>query len=612
MLLACLGLSAACTPPAADNVATTKQAISIYPYQANFPQTEIGKTSSGVSFTLYADYDGEYAEVTAVNVNCPDFFVNAPLPGYVYYYCDYYDPYYGYCYNEYYESYTFQAFFRPTIAGPVSCVATVHTTAGNYQVTLSGTGTVPPVKIDVQPSSLAFGDVRRGSDSDALQLTVRNQGGMTMTVSSMSITGTGASAYAMVSGATPPYTVAPNGSSVHTVRCNPATTGAKPATLTIASNDPATPNKTVPLSCNGIDSNLALSPSPAVFTTTRVGEPVDRTITIANSGAATSTLDSVSVTGDMIMMAGPSGPLTLAANGGSTTVQVRFPATAKGEASGMLVVMHDGGQQRTAQLSATALATSMSMNPDGLIDFGPMCVGQRRDQEVMIRANEEGPFVVQQVTGATAPFEVTTPSLPAQVEGNGANDVTITVAAEPSDAGRQTATVTVATDIPAAEPRELSLVVTGLPAGVSGAPDTVDFGARPIEQTTIGQQVHLANCDADGVNWSNARIEGRDASEFAIVSEPSSASIGPTETATWLIVMQAKARGPKEATFAVDHDGGTATVFLTGLGVGGDDEEGDDRRGSYYSCSAGAGGSGGLVLLGLALLGTRRRRTRAR
>jgi MYXO-CTERM domain-containing protein len=54
----------------------------------------------------------------------------------------------------------------------------------------------------------------------------------------------------------------------------------------------------------------------------------------------------------------------------------------------------------------------------------------------------------------------------------------------------------------------------------------------------------------------------------------------------WLIVLQAHTVGPKQASFAVDYDGGTASIELDGEGLG-DLGAGDGGRGSYYACSTG-------------------------
>ena len=56
--------------------------------------------------------------------------------------------------------------------------------------------------------------------------------------------------------------------------------------------------------------------------------------------------------------------------------------------------------QRSAQLAAQALGTSMSVTPDGDIDFGPVCSGQTKDQAFTIIGNDEGSFKVNAISHA--------------------------------------------------------------------------------------------------------------------------------------------------------------------------------------------------------------------
>lgn len=81
--------------------------------------------------------------------------------------------------------------------------------------------------------TLAFGDVQSGVTQD-LPITIRNVGLSTLTISSVTITGTAAARYTKTD---PAFSIAPLTSSVCTVRFSPTTLGAQPAVLTIASND---------------------------------------------------------------------------------------------------------------------------------------------------------------------------------------------------------------------------------------------------------------------------------------------------------------------------------------------------------------------------------------
>jgi uncharacterized protein (TIGR03382 family) len=378
--------------------------------------------------------------------------------------------------------------------------------------------------------------------------------------------------------------------------------------MTIRSNDMDEGTVTIPLSCNGIDSNLVVAPSPVQLPTTRVGEPVQATVTLQNTGNLPTQIESVTVTGQDLSMtsAPPVGQLDPQT---SKPVTVSFAAASAESATGDLVVTFDNGMQRTVQLTAQALGTSMSVTPDGDIDFGPVCSGQTADQTFVVVGNDQGSFKINTISTPDAPFTLNAPTLPANVQGVGGNQVMFTVSAAPTAAGHQVSSMMVDTDIPGGTPHMINLAVDGLAAGVSATPESLDFGSNPIQATTIGQEVHLSNCSAAAITAMNARIEGTDAADFAIVQQPDSAMIQPAQNASWLVVLQAHTTGPKEASFVVDFDGGTASVPLAGEGLG--DMTGSDAPGgekSYYTCSAGGASSAWpLVLIGLALTVRRRR-----
>lgn len=586
-----------------------------------FPTTEVGSTSAATAISVRpagSPSTASYDEVTSVTASCPDFIVSAGgLPAAVYrtVICDscsgtICQPLAApICYTDEYVTYSFSASFRPNVAASVSCVVTI-TTNGTTQrtLTLFGTGSAPPIDIDVQPTSVAFGDVRRNTASTAATISVKNLGGSALGVSGVTISGP----FAITAGPTGGTTVQPGGSQPYTVTCNPTAVGGVSGSLTVTSNDPATPTITVPVSCNGIDSNLDITPSPSQIPTTRVGEPRVATITLRNSGAASMTIASVALTGtDMTMLTAP--PAGTVLNGGATSMaQVQFGATASGDATGMIVVTYDGGQVRSVPIAARALNTSMALTPDGAVDLGPVCIGQSKDQEFKVIANDQGPFAINQISTPAAPFIVGTPTLPATVQGAGATTVMFTVTATPTTTGPAASSMAITTDIPGGGPRQIDLQVEGLPAGVSGTPALLDFGSSPVEVTTLGANVQITNCATTPAMLMNARIEGPDASEFAIVLPPASSTVAASSTVSWLVVMATRTTGVKNATFIVDGPDGPVTVELTGEGLGelGPDPTNPDGKPSYYACSAGGSATSAWPLaLAFALLLSRRRRT---
>jgi hypothetical protein len=600
----------------------------------DFGTQQIGTTSAAHTITISPGPTNQNDTVKAITASCPDFVINAGgLPADVFRVCDVVSkpdetPVTGQtgmtgqmsvtgptsvttvttvtCPTRQIQTYTFDASFRPMVARQVSCVVTVTETdnhtgdTNDRSITLTGTGQPPPYHVDVQPASVAFGDVRRNTDSSRAVVVVTSTGGSPLTVSSVTLS----AGFAVQAVPTGSVQLGPNESQSYPVVCHPTGVGAMTGQLVVASNDPVQPTVTVPLTCKGIDSNLDITPSPAVLPTTRVGEPIDATIALHNTGTASMILQSVSLAGTGITLASspPSG-MMLAATA-STSVGVHFEASDPGNASAILVATYDGGQIRSTQITARALPTSLAITPDGEVDLGPVCRLQRRTQDFSLVANDLGGFMLAGISDPGAPFTVSGPAMPVKVLGAGASQVRFSVVAMPTEVGVATAPLVLHTDIPRAKDHTLQLSVLGLPPGISATPESIDLGSNPLNTTTLGQEVHLSNCTGAPIGFSNARIEGGDALDFAIVQQPSSAMIASAGRATWLIVLQAHSVGVKQSTFKVDHDGGTASIAIVGEGLG----DLGKGRASYYACAAGRPSA--LWPIAIALIGVVRRRRR--
>jgi len=611
----CLGLLAVAACQGSPSESETAQFALVRVSTPTFPTELIGVSSPPQTITISPPGGGPFSDdITAISSSCGAFTVNAPgLPAVVDETCDVGCP--GppqticpvACIPDIYDTYSFTATFTPNVAGTITCTIYITGSSASTTLTVSGIGTAPPIEISVSPGSIAFGDVRRNTTSTPVGISVSSIGGSTLSVGSV----TASAGFTITSGPTGAYNLAPGGSQPYTLECAPTATGAMSGSFVVTSNDPTHPTVTLPLSCNGIDSNLSITPSPATIPTTRVGEPLVQTIDLSNTGTASMTLESVTFTGtDMALMSAPAAGTVLSAGGGAANAQVSFAATSAESVTGSLVATYDGGQTRTVQVTGQALATAMSVNPDGMVDFGPVCAGQTKDQTFTVIGDADGSFVISALSTPDAPFTVTAPTLPASVAGDGANMVTFDVVAAPTAVGSVQSQVTVTTDIPGGTPDTIMLAVEALDAGVTPSPDSVYFGVAPVQTTTIGQQITLSNCSTTAVQTSNPRIVGTNASEFAIVSTPPQSQIPANGAASWLVVFEAQEVGNEAATFMVDYDGGTASVALTGDGAGSDAGSGTGPAGekSYYTCSAGHPASLWPIVFAIGFVVRRRRR----
>lgn len=513
-------------------------------------------------------------------------------------------------------TYAFDAKFTPVGSGSSSCAVRIAYTsqvsgsAGEYTLVLDGTGVAPSFLLNVSPSSINFGDHPVGATSSGTRVTIANAGSAPLTVNgsnsnstNFTVTSVGGSTFA-----TQPLGV--GSAAAYDVRCAPQALGVLGGTLTFTS---AAGPKTVALSCRGIgSSSLSIDPVPAAFASTLVGRaPADVDITITNTGNIPTTLSvSLAAAGSDLTFAPGGNPDGQGLGSGSSTrVTLRYAAAAPQPSGqiGTVTVNYSGAgaTPRDIAINAEALVGDVGISP-AVVDFGPVCAGSTANKDVMVYASAAGDVQLVSVGAPVAPFDVT--ASPGLLVGNHGNELALQASVAPTVAGEVSDTLVLSTNLPTTPTREVELRAIALPDGVSPTPEVVHFGAAMIDTTTSAREIALSNCGQAPIQITAARVEGPSASDFAIVSPADPAmTLGQTETATFLVIMNARANGAKQAQVVIDYVGGSVSVPLDGNAFGGDSGDVLDRE-TYYACSTG-GAAGGLPIA-LALVALRRRRRR--
>jgi hypothetical protein len=495
--------------------------------------------------------------------------------------------------------YSFPATFTPTVAGAQSCVITVTLDGGPKTVMVTGNGLPPPREIDLSRTSLAFGDVRRTATSSPQTVVVSNTGSAALTISSASVSG---AAFSL--GGAASTTIAGNSSYTYTLTCAPANAlGPLSGTFTIVSDDPDEGTLALPLSCTGVDSNLTVQPSP-IAVTTRVDEPREVTVELVNSGGAPMDVTSVTIAGnDLELVAAPTG---LIPAGGTMQARLRYMARAEADISGMLTVSFDG-QTRAVPVSARAKTAAMSISPDGDVDLGAVCVGTSKEQTFSALGAGGAGFVISNVAVSGEGFALATAAGPINVAGAGANTVAIRAVATPVTPGPMTGSVRVTTDIPGEAPRAINVTALAIAEGVGAAPASHDFDLTLVNEPSSVQSISIANCSGGVLAISGVAVEGPDAADFRVITEPSR-SIAPSGTSSMLLEMRARTPGAKVANLVISHGEGSTVVPLSGEGYLPRVEA--ERIGTYYACSAQGGSGAWLLGIGLGAMTLLRRRRR--
>jgi len=210
--------------------------------------------------------------------------------------------------------------FTPSAAGNASAATTIADNAAGSPQSLILTGTVPAPIVSFAPTRLNFAPQALGTASAAQTVTVNNTGSATLNISSVAITGTNRSEFALVSGTTCVNgTMVPAGSSCAVnVTFTPSVAGNASAALTITDNAADSPEM-VPLSGSTPppDFSFGAPPSPQTIS---AGQTATFSLSLSGSNGFTG---SVSFT---CSGAPPASDCTISPNpatvGGSTPAMV--------------------------------------------------------------------------------------------------------------------------------------------------------------------------------------------------------------------------------------------------------------------------------------------------
>jgi subtilase family serine protease len=192
--------------------------------------------------------------------------------------------------------------FDPTAAGTFTATLSFNDNApaSPQTVSLSGTGTGVPV-VSLSPASLTFAATTTGTSSVEQTVTLKNTGTGPLTISSLSITGASAAAFAQSSNCS--TSLAAGASCPITVLFKPTTGGALSAVLSVADNATGS-SQTIALAGTGIAPLPAASLSAVSLTfpvtplssSASAPSPV-QAVTLTNTGKAALTIKSIALAG---------------------------------------------------------------------------------------------------------------------------------------------------------------------------------------------------------------------------------------------------------------------------------------------------------------------------
>ena len=251
------------------------------------------------------------------------------------------------------EDIEFTVVYNPTVIGVLE-IATIRISSNDPFapfVDLTATGMQgTPALVTAIADSGDFGSVCVGSFKDE-ELTINNSGTCPLLVTAIN----SSSGEFPAPHLSAPLLVNPGSSTEAAIRFQPASFGAKGATITLISNDPAGP-RTVSVSGVAPAPRLALMiANSGSFGNCCVGSFKDEPLTLSNSGRCTLTITNIaSSSGEFVVPEVLSYPLTVEA-AGSLEVPLRFqPASFGPKSANITVTSDDPGGPKTIAVSGNA------------------------------------------------------------------------------------------------------------------------------------------------------------------------------------------------------------------------------------------------------------------
>lgn len=274
-----------------------------------------------------------------------------------------------------------------TSPGPLTATLTVTTNdPSTPTITVPATGVVGLPKAVITPDALDFATACPTGSTDR-SLVVTNTGTAPLTITSITLGAGSSSLLSVVAAPTLPQTLAVGAHLAFTVRLTvpPGTPGGPvTGTVVVATDDPANPTTTLPVTGQIGAATLSVSAAQLAFGGVAVDDRTslsmkDLPLTLSNSGTCGLDLAANALSlgganaGDFSIVGAPSLPLTLPP-GASVQVTVRFDPSAGGQRSAVLTITPSApATSVVVALTGTGLLPAVAFTPAS-ITFAPTVI----------------------------------------------------------------------------------------------------------------------------------------------------------------------------------------------------------------------------------------------
>jgi len=356
--------------------------------------------------------------------------------------------------------------FDPTTGGSLKATVTITDNASGSPQSIGLTGTGLGSAASLSATSLLFGSEAVGSATASQYVTLTNPGTATLSITSITVTGTNASSFAFANTCGTSLAAGAN-CSIHG-HFAPTTGGALTAAVTIVDNAGGSP-QSIALSGTGLGPAVTLSATSLSFGSSAVGTATaSQSVTLTNSGQGALSITSIGVTGvNASSFASTSTCGTSVAVGANCSISVDFDPTMAGPLAATVAITDNaGGSPQGIALSGTGLGPVASLSAQSL-SFGSEAEGSATASQTVTLTNTGGQAL--SITSIT----VTGPNASSFTFGNSCG-TSLAVGANcsihghfaPTVGGPLTAAITIV-DNAANSPQSIALSGTGIPPALT-------------------------------------------------------------------------------------------------------------------------------------------------
>jgi len=302
----------------------------------------------------------------------------------------------------------------------------------------------------VAPASLVFGGQSLRTTSSALTVTLSNTGDAGLTIKAIAISGNFARSSNCAA------TLAAGASCMITVTFTPAAAGLRTGTLTITSSGSGSPQR-VSLSGTGAVPKVSLSDTKLTFGSQVLNTAsAAQTVTLSNTGDASLTIRSISVSGNFAQT--PNCNATVAA-GASCSVSVIFTPTGAGSRTGTLRFTDSAaGSPHKVTLTGSGVTPGRLTAKPAKVSFGSLTLDGSSSQTVSM-SNTGGVSVTISAASTSGPgFAIGGLTTPLTLVPNQSSSFTVSFS--PSSTGSASGSIYLTND-GASSPVTIGLSGTG-------------------------------------------------------------------------------------------------------------------------------------------------------